>query len=93
MIDFNIDGSALATLTLAVISFVELYKRLIDKDWKVAGIIAVSGLSGAVFASQVGDLTWFTGMLIGFSGSGVITTASYLGGKKNDPLNITEHHA
>lgn len=81
----SVDPVALATLTFAIVGFVELYKRLVGKDFKTAGVIAVAGLSGAILAPFAGDISWFIGMLIGFAGSGVITTASYLGFSK--PVN------
>lgn len=70
----QVDPVAVATLVFAVVGFVELYKRVYDRDWRVVGIIAVSALAGAVFAPQVGNVSWFVGMLIGFSASGVVTT-------------------
>lgn len=63
----------------AVAGVVELYKRLVNKDYKTAGLIAVAAASGAILAPLVPDanLGWYVGMLYGFSASGVITTVSY----------------
>lgn len=73
----SVDPVALAALTFAIAGIVELYSRLVDKDFKTAGVIAVAGLAGAVLAPQVGDITWFIGMLVGFSASGLISTVSH----------------
>lgn len=77
----GIDPLSIAALTLAVIGFVRLYTAVLEKDYRTAGIIVVSGIVGAVFSPFVIGVTWFYGMLIGFTASGVITTASYLGKK------------
>lgn len=82
----NVDPVALATLTFAVIGFVRLYNSILDKDWRTAGTIFIAGLAGAIFAPFAGgDLTWFVGMLIGFSASGVVTAVTRLGGQKDTP--------
>lgn len=77
----NIDPLALAALTFAVAGVVELLKRLFDKDWRTAAVIAVSAVAGAVLAPQAGDITMFTGALVGLSASGLITTVSHFGSK------------
>ena len=75
---FNgIDATSLALLTFAVIGVVRIYTAATEKDFVTAGKVIVAGLAGALFAPFVTEVTWFIGMLIGFSASGVITTASY----------------
>ena len=73
---FEIDPMVVASLTFGIAGIVELYRRLFTGDWKTAGTIAVSGLAGMLLSYAVG-LTWFEGLLIGFSTSGVITTVSH----------------
>lgn len=68
-------------LIAALAGVTELYKRLVDSDYKAAGLIAVAAVAGGALAPYAGDLTWFVGMLYGFSAAGVITTASYVGNK------------
>lgn len=78
----KVDPIALTALTFVVISIVELIKRLYRKDFESVVIIAVSGIVGAIFAPYAGNISWFSGLLIGFSASGLITTATRLGGSK-----------
>ncbi len=85
---FNgINATSIALLTFAVIGFVTLYKAIYKQDWETAGIIIVAGAAGAILSpfvpvkDGIEQITWFIGMLIGFAGSGVITTASYFGSK------------
>lgn len=70
----------MASLGLAIVGSVELIKRLFAKDFQAAVIIAVSAGVGALLGPQVG-IVWFQGLLIGLGSSGLITTASYVGGK------------
>ncbi len=69
-----------ASLSFAVIGIIELIKRLFDKDFRTAAIIAGAAVAGALLSSQVGT-TWFQGALVGLAASGVVTAASYFGGK------------
>jgi len=69
------------SLGLAVVGVVELIKRLFDKDFRSAAIIAGAGVIGAVVGPQIG-IPWIAGLIIGLQGSGLITAASYLGAKK-----------
>ncbi len=76
----QVDPVALASLTFAIAGVVELYNRLVAKDWKTAGTIAVAGIAGAVLSHFVGgSVSWFTGLLIGFSASGLISTVQHFG--------------
>ncbi len=93
---FNgINATSIALLTFAVIGIVRIYTAIIEEDYHTAGKVVVAGLAGALFAPFVTEITWFMGMLIGFSASGVITTASYFGSKsavnvdKADTINTT----
>ncbi len=75
----GINATSLALLTFAVIGVVRIYTAAIERDFATAGKVVVAGIAGALFAPYVTDVTWFIGMLIGFSASGVVTTASYFG--------------
>ena len=71
----SLNPMAVAALTFLIIGVVEFVRRLYAKDWMAATTIAVAGIVGALFATQV-DITWFQGLLVGFSASGLITTVS-----------------
>ncbi len=70
----------MASLGLAIVGTVELIKRLFDRDLRAATIIVASAVVGALLGPQVG-IVWFQGLLIGLSGSGLVTTATYFSGK------------
>ena len=79
---FNgINATSIALLTFAVIGIVRIYTALTEADYPTAGKVAIAGIAGALFAPFVTEVTWFIGMLIGFSASGVVTTASYFGSR------------
>ena len=79
---FNeINATSIALLSFAIIGIVRIYTALIEQDYETAGKVAIAGLTGALFAPFVTEVTWFIGMLIGFSASGVVTTASYFGSR------------
>lgn len=81
----NVDPWAYAALTFAVIGFVQLYAKLVEKNWKDAGKIAVAAGIGALVSSQV-HVTWFIGLLIGLNASGLVTAVTRLGGgEKTNP--------
>jgi len=75
----NLDPIAVALLAFAIVGIVELAKRLYDRDFRAALIIAVAGIAGALLAPQAGDFTWFQGLLVGFQASGFVTAISYFG--------------
>lgn len=76
---FNgLDALAVALLGFAVIGAVEFIKRLFDRDYRGAAIIAVSAVVGALAAPYAGDVSHFQGFLIGLQASGLVTTASYV---------------
>jgi hypothetical protein len=82
----GINATIIAWLTLAIIGIVKIYSSLTERDYKAAGKIAVAAISGALlipFAAEAIGMTahWFVGMLVGFSGAGVITTAPYIGSR------------
>ncbi len=70
----------IAQLSFAVVGAVEFIKRLATKDFTTAAVILTAGVVGALLAPQI-SVTWFQGLLIGLGASGVVTTASYLGGR------------
>ncbi len=75
----NVDPAVVAAIGFAVAGVTELVKRLFDRDFRAATIIATSAVVGALVAPQAGpNITWFVGGLIGLSASGVITTLSYI---------------
>lgn len=67
-------GTVVFLLTAMVIGGTELVKRAFDKDWRAVAIIAVSaligGFGGAILLPAVGLVP---GLVIGLSGSGVVT--------------------
>lgn len=71
------------SLSFAVVGVVELIKRVFDKDYKTAAIIAGAAAVGALGGFAVG-IPWIAGLVIGLEGSGVITAASYIG-KRGTP--------
>lgn len=74
---FNgLDTVAVALLGFAVIASVEFIKRLFDRDWRGAAIIAVAAVVGAFGAPYAGDVSHFQGVLIGLQAAGIITTAT-----------------
>lgn len=71
-----------AALTFAIIGFVELVKRINEKDWYTVVIIAGSAFIGWFIAPvYTPGATGLEGVLLGLSASGVITGASYIGKK------------
>lgn len=77
----NIKHMDLTTsISLSVVGTMEFIKRLFDKDFKTASIILGASVVGALVGHSLGS-TWLVGALMGLGGSGIITTASYIGGK------------
>lgn len=76
MIDLNPEtlGTAVFLLTTMVIGGTELVKRAFNKDWQAVSIILVAsiigGFGGAILLPSVGLVP---GLVIGLSGSGIIT--------------------
>lgn len=76
----GLNAVAVAGLTFLVVGSVELLRRLFAQDWLAATTIAVAAIVGAIFAPQAG-LTWFQGLLVGLSASGLVTVATKVGGQ------------
>lgn len=72
--------TAVFLLTSMVIGGTELVKRAFDRDWRAVVIILVStaigGFGGAVLLPSIGLVF---GLVIGLSGSGVITGLQKIG--------------
>jgi uncharacterized protein YqgC (DUF456 family) len=71
---------SLALLGLAVVGAVELIKRLFKKDFEASALIAGAAIVGAIGGYFLG-IPVFQGLIIGLTGSGFITTASYISNK------------
>ena len=90
----NIDVQSLAALAVAspliitiVAGFVEMVKALFDRNFRVAVIVAVSGIVGGVLgAFAIEGLNFWYGLMAGFSASGAITIAQNIG----SPVDRTE---
>jgi len=77
----KIDPVAVAMIGLAVIGAVEFIKRLFDRDYRTAAIIAVAVFVGALLAPQAGHgITWLMGALIGLNATGLVTLGKKVGG-------------
>ena len=74
----GLDVVATVILTGLVMGGVELIKRLFDKDWKAAAIIAVAGIIGGVAGPALG-ITVLEGIVYGLAASGYITLAQNIG--------------
>lgn len=82
---------ALGLLTTMIIGATELIKRLFDRDYRAATIIAVSALVGgigAVFMFQ--GVSFALGVVTGLSASGIITGVQKIGtGTSSAPTSIS----
>lgn len=77
---FGITGVQALLLVGAVTGFVELVKKLFDKDWKSAIIIFGAGLIGGLISLfPEMDFTFLTGVIGGLTASGVITVSQNIG--------------
>ncbi len=71
---FELDP-VIATVMLGMVAgVVELIKRLFDKDWRSAAIIAGSGTAGALTALLL-SVNPLIGAVVGLAASGYITIA------------------
>lgn len=61
-----------------VAGVIELIKRIIDKDWRAAAIIAGAGIAGALTSLALGASP-LMGAVVGFAASGYITIAQNFG--------------
>lgn len=82
----QLDAATLTTATALLVAMVtgavELVKRLFDRDYRAAVIIAVSALIGGLagelfFTEQIG---FALGIVVGLGASGVITVAQNISG-------------
>ena len=77
---FGITGVQALLLVGAVTGFVELVKKLFDKDWKSAIIIFGAGLIGGLISLfPEMDFTFLTGVIGGLTASGVVTISQNIG--------------
>lgn len=75
---FNIDPITTAIMLGMVAGVVELIKRLFDKDWRAAAIIAASGATGALVALPLA-INPLMGAVVGLAASGYITIMQNIG--------------
>lgn len=85
-------GVAVTLLTTLVIGATELIKRIFDRDYRAACIIAASVLVGALGGSLLfEELGIAIGMVIGLSASGLVTTVQKFGqGTVSQPTTLIE---
>ncbi len=80
----GITGVQALLLIGAVTGFVELVKRLFEKDWKGAIIIFGAGLIGGLISLfPEMDFTFLTGVIGGLTASGVVFVSQNIGGMIN----------
>ena len=75
---FGLDAMTALILTGLVMGGAELIKRLFDKDWRAAAIIASSALIGGLAGMSLG-ITILQGIAFGLAASGYITLAQNIG--------------
>lgn len=76
----GITGIAAILLVGAVMGFVELIKRVFDKDWRAVIIIIGSGLvGGLVSLFPEMSFSFLTGVVGGLAASGFITLGQNVG--------------
>lgn len=76
----GITGIAAILLVGAVMGFVELVKRVFDKDWRAVVIIIGSGLvGGLVSLFPEMSFSFLTGVVGGLAASGFITLGQNVG--------------
>ena len=76
----GLDAMTAIILTGLVMGGAELIKRLFDKDWRAAAIIASSALIGGLAGMSLG-ITILQGIVFGLAASGYITLAQNIGKK------------
>ena len=76
----GITGVQALLLIGAVTGFVELVKKLFEKDWKGAIIIFGAGLIGGLISLfPEMNFTFLTGIIGGLTASGVVTVSQNIG--------------
>lgn len=76
----GLDAMTAVILTGLVMGGAELIKRLFDKDWRAAAIIASSAVIGGLAGMSLG-ITVLQGIAFGLAASGYITLAQNIGKK------------
>lgn len=76
----GLDAMTAIILTGLVMGGAELIKRLFDKDWRAAAIIASSAVIGGLAGMSLG-ITVLQGIAFGLAASGYITLAQNIGKK------------
>lgn len=76
----GLDAITAVILTGLVMGGAELIKRLFDKDWRAAAIIASSAVIGGLAGMSLG-ITVLQGIAFGLAASGYITLAQNIGKK------------
>ena len=76
----GLDAMTAVILTGLVMGGAELIKRLFDKDWRAAAIIASSAVVGGLAGMSLG-ITVLQGIAFGLAASGYITLAQNIGKK------------
>lgn len=76
----GLDAMTAVILTGLVMGGAELIKRLFDKDWRAAAIIASSAVIGGLSGMSLG-ITVLQGIAFGLAASGYITLAQNIGKK------------
>ena len=79
---FDLSPIAAAILLGMVAGFVELVKRLFEKDWKAVIIIAGAGVVGALVGLAIA-INPLIGAVVGLAASGYITIAQNIGKDAN----------
>ena len=83
----GIDAMTAVIITGMVMGAAELIKRLFQKDWQAAAIIAVSALIGGIAGAIMGLLP-LQGIAFGLAASGYITLVQHVGGSNGATVNI-----
>lgn len=76
----GLDAMTAIILTGLVMGGAELIKRLFDKDWRAAAIIASSAVIGGLAGMSLG-ITVLQGVAFGLAASGYVTLAQNIGKK------------
>lgn len=77
----EIAPQTVAVLTFLVIAVVKLIDQLFARDWAGSLKIVFAALTGLAVSFGVDGLTALAGIVVGLSGSGLITTVGFFGKK------------
>lgn len=75
---FDLDAVTAAILLGMVAGVIELIKRLFDKDWRAAAIIAGAGVTGALVGLLI-SVNPLIGTVVGLAASGYVTIMQNIG--------------